>query len=157
MKNLYKLLFVLTLSLFIVSCGGDDDDDNPNADESFLVEYNGVIWAAPWNDSTESSWISFSPDGAFSSYFYDGVCESDNVVWGVEDANGDMATVQENTSDTLVILIQCISNCDDGVGGTIGDYTMTFTLSNNGNTLTNVDSDFPDAVDVWTRDDDGGC
>ena len=158
MKNLFKLLIIFMLSLFVSSCsdGDSDSNNNYNTPGSFLVEYNGVKWGASWNDGNdESSWVAFSPDGAMSWYLYMGECETENVPWGEESSDGSIATVQENTNDRLVLLIRCISDCDDGEGGTIGDFTLTFTVS--GSTLSVVDSDLPDEVDVRFRDDDGGC
>ena len=156
MKNLLRLSFIMFLSLFVISCSDGDGDGNSSVPTdtagSFLVEYAGVIWADTDNESMESSWFSVSPTGFTSWGLYEGNCDVSVGEWDEVDEYGDVSSVQTNTSNTLVILVSCAEDCEG-----LDDYTVTLTVTGDGNTLSAVDSDFPDEVDYWVRDDDGGC
>lgn len=157
MKNLLRLSFITFLSLFVISCSGEDGNNNAptNTPGSFLVEYNGVIWASSNNDSSGAYYISFSQSGATTWDWYDGgdECYEYSYQFGDVDDVGDVNNVISNTSNTLVIGVTCSEDCDG-----FTEYTLTFTVSDDGNTLSVVDSDFPDEVDLFYRTDDwGGC
>ena len=155
MKNLLRLSFITFLSLFVISCSGGDGDGNSSVPTdtagSFLVEYAGVIWAATDNDSMESTWFSVSPAGFTGWDLYDGDCDVNFGEWDLVDEYGYVQSVQTNSSNTLVILVSCVEDCGDS-----DDYTVTLTVVDE-NTIRAVDSDYPDQVDYWVRDDDGGC
>ena len=146
-----KILLIPILLILACSSGDDSNDYNNNnndpTNQLFLEKYDGVMWAGAENEASSSVWLTFSPNGASNWVRFDGdefdLCEGINIVWGEVDSEGDTSTVLEENEDSMIIAVENPMSMD---------YTITITVSADGNTMTLVDSDFPDETENFVRD-----
>ena len=150
-----KKLLLLS-ALFIFACSSDEgnnynnnNNDDDDTAQLFLEKYDGVMWGEHDNDSSGAYWITFNSTGVTAWDRYDGLenCDVFTAVWGEADSEGDISTIQEETEDSLVVAVTCENDCEG-----FEDYTLTINVSANGNTMTLVDSDYPDETETFFRD-----
>ena len=92
-----KKLILFILIPFFIACG--DDDSNNNSADSFLDEYNGVIWLEEGNEEVYDFWWIFTPNGVTNGERYGTDCDPHYEEWGVSNS----LDVIENSSNRLVI------------------------------------------------------
>ena len=68
-----------------------------------------------------------------------------SVAWGEVDSEGDISTIQEETEDSLIVAVESSMSMD---------YTITLTVSTDGNSMTFVDSEGPSETNNFIRDND---
>ena len=146
-----KKLFLFILIPFFIACS--DDDSNNNNAGSFLAEYNGVIWLEDGNDEIYDYWWIFTPNGVTNGERYGTSCSAQYDEWG--ESNGDYSyDLDENSPNRLVITFM---EPDDNGDEFIANYTITFTVSNDGNTLTATYSDDPGYSEPYSRSNNSPC
>jgi len=129
--------FLLLLSvLFVVSCSSDDDEA-ATKEGNFLDVYKGVVWLEQGNESDYDWWHIFSPNGITIGEKLMDDCYSSYVPWNIVDDEF-KAEVLLDSKNTLKLKM---SEIDDSLEWV--EYTATFIVSNNGNTLTATYSDEP--------------
>ena len=142
-----KKLILFILIPFFIACS--DDDSNNNAG-SFLDEYNGVIWLEDDNDENYDYWLIFTPNDASGGERWYDTCDTWYSEWGVP-SDGVSMDVVENSSNRLVVSV-----IEDGDFGEVS-YSATFTVSNDGNTLTATYSDEPGYSETYSRSNNSPC
>ena len=91
-----KKLFYLFLVITIISCGGDDDTNNDNSEQTFLQEYENAVFECQncpvSSDYTSSLYVGFTPSDNFlyynynfvgCNYIFEGNLDGLNDDWGV--------------------------------------------------------------------------
>ena len=142
-----KKLILFILIPFFIACSDDDSSNNAG---SFLDEYNGVIWLEDGNEENYDYWWIFTPNGSGGGERWYDSCDASYGEWGVS-YDGWSMDVVENSSNRLVVSV-----IEDGDFGEVS-YSITFTVSNNGNTLTAIYSDDPGYSEIFSRSDNSPC
>ena len=143
-----KLLLLSALLIF--ACSSDDSSNNINSG-SFLADYNGVIWLEDGTVDYDHWWI-FTPNGSSNAERQGAeVCDYVFEEWGVsyDDFSID---IDENSSDRLVVTVMETEDNGDEYF-----YSITFTVSNDGNTLTATYSDDPGYSETYSRSNYSPC
>jgi len=126
MKNLTLLL----LSVFLLSCSSDNNEDAVTKEDNFLEVYNGVIWkTTSLSNPDDNQWFVFSPK-SMVVYENESGCTKFTDLWGVANGEGETKTVLENSKNVLKIEIESGGN----------SFIYTLTVSENGNVLTSKNS-----------------
>ena len=126
MKNLTLLL----LSVFLLSCSSDNNEDTVTKEDNFLEVYNGVIWkTTSLSNPDDNQWFVFSPK-SMVVYENESGCTKFTDLWGVANGEGETKTVLENSKNLLKIEIESGGN----------SFIYTLTVSENGNVLTSKNS-----------------
>ena len=126
MKNLTLLL----LSVFLLSCSSDNNEDTVTKEDNFLEVYNGVIWkTTSLSNPDDNQWFVFSPK-SMVVYENESGCTKFTDLWGVANGEGETKTVLENSKNVLKIEIESGGN----------SFIYTLTVSENGNVLTSKNS-----------------
>ena len=126
MKNLTLLL----LSVFLLSCSSDNNEDAVTKEDNFLEVYNGVIWkTTSLSNPDDNQWFVFSPK-SMVVYENESGCTKFTDLWGVANGEGETKTVLENSKNLLKIEIESGGN----------SFIYTLTVSENGNVLTSKNS-----------------
>jgi len=144
-----KKLILFILIPFFIACS--DDDSNSDNSASFLTEYNGVIWLEDGNDEIYDYWWIFTPNGVTDGERYGTQCGTAYTEWG--ESNTDYSIdIDENSSNRLVITFMETEDNGDSYF-----YSITFTVSNDGNTLTATYSDDPGYSESYSRSNNSPC
>jgi len=144
-----KKLILFILIPFFIACS--DDNSNNNNAGSFLAEYNGVIWLENGNDEIYDYWWIFTPNGVTNGERYATTCDISYDEWG--ESNADYSVdLDENSSNRLVITF---TETDDNGDGYF--YSITFMVSNDGNSLTATYSDDPGYSETYSRSNNSPC
>lgn len=147
-----KKLLYLFLAITLISCGGDDDENNST---NFLSIYDGITWVEPGSIDGYRLWVKFSPNGFYDSEAYsDGEsfdCGEDFYAWESNNL-GYSYEVIENSSEILRLFFT----------ETDGQYnyeaTITYTVSSDGNSLTEEYSDdIGTSYSTYVRDSSFPC
>ena len=121
-----KKFSLLILSVLLLSCSSDNNDEAVTKEGNFLEVYNGVIWKGIDNSDVNSLvvWYVFTTKG-FNEYIIENGCQNSiSVEFGVaDDEDGSTITVLENSKNLLKL------------ESSIGRIT-TVNASENGNVLT---------------------
>ena len=144
-----KKLILFILIPFFIACS-DDDSNNINSG-SFLADYNGVIWLEDGNVDYDYWWI-FTPNGVSNAERVGTeACDYVFEEWGTlyDDFSID---IDENSSDRLVVTVMETNDNGDEYF-----YSISFTVSNNGNTLTATYSDDPGYSETYSRSNYSPC
>ena len=144
-----KLLLLLSIT-FLLSCSSDDDQA-VTKEGNFLDVYNGVVWLEQNNDSNYDLWHIFSPEGIIIGESSFSKCSSDYAPWNVV-VDEFKAEVVVNSENTLKLKMYEIDDTLEWV-----DYTATFIVSNNGNTLTATYSDEPGYSELYSLANEAPC
>jgi len=138
-----KKLLYLFLAITFISCSDDDSESNT----PFLTQYNDVIWVETYDETTDY-WLIFETNGVTEGKRYDDgseeYCDSEFNGWG---SGPCPINIIDNSRDLLVAESEC-----EGVV-----YTVTFTVTNSGNTLTAVYSDETGYSEVYVRRNSVPC
>ena len=147
-----KLLLLSALVIFACSSDDSNNDYNNNNDDDatqlFLEKYDGVMWGDSTNSQSQSFWLTLGPTGVSTWSRYDDsglICDMFSVAWGEVDSEGDISTIQEETEDSLIVAVESSMSMD---------YTITLTVSTDGNSMTFVDSEGPSETNNFIRDND---
>ena len=146
---------ILLSALLIFACSSDEGSNhNNNSNQTFLEIYDGVTWKYLDPNPGEDTWydfVTYSPTGFNECEGYDGEYYEYSYNWG-DDIDGIYNTVIENSPDRLVV--ETIETYDDG-----STYTYIFTTeaTNNGNSLVQTSSDFPEYIDYYDRVSSNPC
>jgi hypothetical protein len=119
-----KKLFLLS-ALLIFACSSDDSNDNNT--ETFLERYADIVW-----ETTETGEVifSFNTNGLIRNGTDNGCAE---YIWNVYNSNtGEKWNLLENNYDSAVLNLE--------VDGEI-EFTATYTVSSDGNTISEFISD----------------
>ena len=136
MKNLTLLL----LSVFLLSCSSDNNEDAVTKEGNFLEVYNGVVWKHTDSENSEdNAWYVFSPESMID-YEIESTCVKSTYIWGVQNAKGETKTVLENSKNLLKLEIKFGSI--SGIG--------TITVSENGNVIT-ASSTLDAETETWNK------
>jgi hypothetical protein len=118
-----KLLLLSALLIF--ACSSDDSNDNNT--ETFLERYADIVW-----ETTETGEVifSFNTNGLIRNGTDNGCAE---YIWNVYNSNtGEKWNLLENNYDSAVLNLE--------VDGEI-EFTATYTVSSDGNTISEFISD----------------
>ena len=146
-----KKFSLLILSVLLLSCSSDSNEDVSVEEGSFLDVYNGVVWLEQNNDSNYDWWHIFSPEGIIIGESSFSKCSSDYAPWNVV-VDEFKAEVVVNSENTLKLKMYEIDDTLEWV-----DYTATFIVSNNGNTLTATYSDEPGYSELYSLANEAPC
>jgi len=136
MKNLTLLL----LSVFLLSCSSDNNEDAVTKEGNFLEVYNGVVWKHTDSENSEdNAWYVFSPESMID-YEIESTCVKSTYIWGVQNAKGETKTVLENSKNLLKLEIKFGSI--SGIG--------TITVSENGNFITAINT-LDAETETWNK------
>tara|TARA_B100000768_G_scaffold125234_1_gene115956 strand:+ start:183 stop:608 length:426 start_codon:yes stop_codon:yes gene_type:complete len=125
-----KNLTLLILSVFLLSCSSDNNEDAVTKEDNFLEVYNGVIWkTTSLSNPDDNQWFVFSPK-SMVVYENESGCTKFTDLWGVANGEGETKTVLENSKNVLKIEIESGGN----------SFIYTLTVSENGNVLTSKNS-----------------
>ena len=120
-----KKFSLLLLSFLVLSCSSDDEAATKK--DNFLDVYNGVIWEyTNASDSKDDEWAIFSPESFIE---YGDGCQKSTTLWGVENAYGEIQTVDKNSKNLLIFIT---------TEGSSESITNTLTVSENGNVMTGI-------------------
>ena len=140
-----KKHLLLLFSLIIIACSKDDDSDNI----SFLEKYDGFGYVST-DDIDDSYYVFFSNSNNFITFVEDGdgfdtYCYSFREGNNTEDGFDYSVSIEVNNSSRLVVNIDYV---DDGQY-----YTdiLEYSVSSDGNTLTEMYDDDPSDVDTYRR------
>ena len=135
-----KKFSLLILSILLLSCSSDNNDEIVDPVGNFLDVYNGVIWADNNNDGSvvgADDWYIFKSESLEWIEYVSNVfgCESEVYKWGVECQceSGGKFNIKENSKNLLKI--EYIDSDPND------NYLMTITASENGNTINIIFSD----------------
>ena len=127
-----KKFSLLILSVLLLSCSSDSNDEIVDPEGNFLEVYNGVAWRSGPGPG-DCPWYVFSPKN-MKIYEcmepFNGECTETTDLWGVVNGEGDTKTVLENSKNFLKIEI-AYSN---GVSS-----IFTLSVSEDGNFLNSTD------------------
>ena len=141
-----KKHLLLLFSLIIIACSKDDDSDNI----SFLEKYDGLGFV--YTDDYYSDYVFFSNSNNFVTFVEDEYGDgNDTYCFSLREGNNTedgfdySVSIVTNNSSRLVINIDYV---DDGQY-----YTdiIEYTVSSDGNTLTEMYDDDPSDVDTYRR------
>ena len=125
-----KKFSLLILSVLLLSCSSNNNDEAVTNEGSFLEVYNGVIWkTTSLSNPDDNQWFVFSPKNMIT-YENESGCTKFTDLWGVANGEGETKTVLENSKNLLKIEIKSGSN----------SFIYTLTVSENGNVLTSKNS-----------------
>ena len=125
-----KKFSLLILSVLLLSCSSNNNDEAVTNEGSFLEVYNGVIWkTTSLSNPDDNQWFVFSPKSMIT-YENESGCTKFTDLWGVANGEGETKTVVENSKNLLKIEIKYGSN----------SFIYTLTVSENGNVLTSKNS-----------------
>ena len=99
-----KKFSLLILSVLLLSCSSDNNEDSVTKEGNFLDVYNGVAWRSG-PDPGDCPWFAFSPEGTKTYECkepFNGECNEFTNLWGVPDIEfGYIDTVLENSKNLL--------------------------------------------------------
>ena len=125
-----KKFSLLILSVLLLSCSSDNNEDSVTKEGNFLEVYNGVIWkTTSLSNPDDNQWFVFSPK-SMVVYENESGCTKFTDLWGVANGEGETKTVLENSKNLLKIEIESGGN----------SFIYTLTVSENGNVLTSKNS-----------------
>ena len=128
-----KKFSLLILSVLLLSCSSDSNDEIVDPEGNFLDVYNGVIWKGIDNSGGSGLvvWYVFTTKG-FNEYIIENGCQNSiSVEFGVaDDEDGSTITVLENSKNLLKL-----ENVDSNGESTIS----TLSVSEDGNFLNGTD------------------
>ena len=125
-----KKFSLLILSVLLLSCSSDNNEDSVTKEGNFLEIYNGVIWkTTSLSNPDDNQWFVFSPK-SMVVYENESGCTKFTDLWGVANGEGETKTVLENSKNLLKIEIESGGN----------SFIYTLTVSENGNVLTSKNS-----------------
>ena len=143
-----KKFSLLILSVLLLSCSSDSNDEIVHPEGNFLNVYNGVIWTLNGGDE---EWYIFKSESLEWIEYVSNVngCESEVYKWGVECQceSGGKFNVKENSNNSLK-LEHIDSDPKD-------NYLMTITASENGNTINIIFSDDSNNSYTYNRVSEG--
>jgi len=129
-----KKFSLLILSVLLLSCSSESNDEIVDPEGNFLDVYNGVIWSLNGGDE---EWYIFKSESLEWIEYVSNVfgCESEVYKWGVECQceSGGKFNIKENSKNLLKI--EYIDSDPND------NYLMTITASENGNTINIIFSD----------------
>ena len=135
-----KKFSLLILSVLLLSCSSDNNEDAVTKEDNFLDVYNGVVWMNYIERLKVSYWFVYTPNSKTEAEGIEGMdCSPYTVKWGVEDSNGDKYTIKENSNNLLIYDYKCGEIVDES--GEDCSFTRTITVSENGNVLNISNSD----------------
>ena len=140
-----KKFSLLLLSVLLLSCSSDSNDEAATKEGNFLEVYNGVIWRAGNDNIGFGPWYVFSIKGwtTYESYENKSGCTNHSRLFGVADIeSGDVTTVQENSKNLLII--KTVDSNGESITGTL-------TVSENGNVITALSSDSSSETEIWNK------
>ena len=120
-----KKFSLLILSVLLLSCSSNSNDEIVDPEGNFLDVYNGVIWKNDNDLSNDGYWIVFTPI-SFGEAEGGVNCRLSSDKWGVD--NGDGNGVIKENSKNLLKWDYVLPN------GEI-EHSYTVTTSQNGNVL----------------------
>ena len=108
-----KKFSLLLLSVFLLSCSSDNNEDVSVEEGNFLDVYNGVIWElyTPASIFQEAEWYAFSPEGLTTTEVIDvSTPKCKNLInkWGIKDSYGITMTLIENSKNLLSTTAQTV-------------------------------------------------
>ena len=127
-----KKFSLLILSVFLLSCSSDTNDEAVTKEGNFLEVYNGVVWMNYIERLKVSYWYVFTPISISEAEYMDGQgddCQINISKWGVQTLDGKLI-IKENSKNLLIFDLGEVS--DEGDNFTV---TYTVTTSQNGNVL----------------------
>ena len=128
-----KKFSLLILSVLLLSCSSDSNDEAVTKEGNFLEVNNGIAWRSG-PDSGDCPWYVFSPK-SMKIYEcmepFNGECYEFTDLWGVANGEGYTKTVLENSKNFLKI---------EGVDSNGESTISTYSVSEDGNFInaTNV-------------------
>ena len=125
-----KKFSLLILSVLLLSCSSDSNDEAVTKEGNFLEVYNGVIWKNYNEGIKVSYWFVFTPISMSEAEYMDGQgddCQIYISKWGVQTLDGKVV-IKENSKNLLKF--DFIDSEDEG-----DNVTYTVTTSQNGNVL----------------------
>ena len=140
-----KKFSLLILSVLLLSCSSDSNEDVSVEEGSFLDVYNGVIWSIDPPDRIfgETEWFIYTPNGV-TEYFYNlSDCKTYTFKWGDKNFDGVPIKLLENSKNLLKIE----TNNGDGI------TVSSLSVSEDGNFLNSVNKQdgFPEYTDKWYK------
>ena len=143
-----KKFSLLILSVLLLSCSSDSNEEIVDPEGNFLDVYNGVIWTLNGGDE---EWYIFKSESLEWIEYVSNVfgCESEVYKWGVECQceSGGKFNIKEN-SRNLLKLEHIDSDPKD-------NYLMTISASENGNTINIIFSDDSNNSYTYNRVSEG--
>ena len=143
-----KKFSLLILSVLLLSCSSDSNDEIVDPEGNFLDVYNGVIWTL---NGGAQDWYIFKSESLEWIEYVSNVngCESEVYKWGVECQceSGGKFNIKEN-SRNLLKLEHIDSDPKD-------NYLMTITASENGNSINIIFSDESNNSYTYNRVSEG--
>ena len=135
-----KKFSLLILSVLLLSCSSDNNEDAVTKEGNFLEVYNGVVWKHTDSENSEdNAWYVFSPESMID-YEIESTCVKSTYIWGLQNAEGLTKTVLENSKNLLKLEIKFGSI--SGIG--------TITVSENGNVIT-TSSTIDAETETWNK------
>ena len=117
-----KIILILLFIPVVFSCSEELDT------QPFLEEYNGVVWKDSISNNADW-WLIFKPESVFGAEYIDKIgCSSEISQFGIVNPEGELITVQENSTNLLIL------DFTDAVDSN-NNSRITISVSENGNVL----------------------
>ena len=148
-----KKFSLLILSVLLLSCSSDSNDEAVTKEGNFLDVYNGVIWTYNGAGAVGGAdeWYIFKSESLEWIEYVSNVfgCESEVYKWGVECQceSGGKFNVKENSINLLKLEFVDSDPKDN--------YLMTISASENGNTINIIFSDDSNNSYTYNRVSEG--